>query len=83
MPIIGRDLASMNEKMLYCIWAALNNQLKVDGVSDTEIQNLIAEFKEIISQRVSLLGESNYIEKVQKLLDKIKVENKEESTNGE
>ena len=69
MQIVGMDLSCMNEKMLYCIWAALNNQLEVENANDKEVKKMIKTFKTLIEQRVDNLIDMNYVEQVQQILN--------------
>lgn len=81
MPIIVKDIASLDEKMLYCIWAALHDKLEVENSNKKVTQNMIEQFKGVMLERVDLLRESEYVSQTKQLLDGIVKETKGVSEN--
>ncbi len=81
MPIIVKDIASLDEKMLYCIWAALHDKLEVENSNKKDTQNMIEQFKGVMLERVDLLRESEYVSQIKQLLDGIVKETKGVSEN--
>ena len=81
MPIIVNDIASLDEKMLYCIWAALNGELEIENANKQATKKMINEFKKVMVQRVDLLRESDYVAQTKQLLNNIIAEQKGETEN--
>ncbi len=81
MPIVVKDIASLDEKMLYCIWAALNDKLEVENSTKKATQKMIEQFKTVMLERVELLQESDYVSQTKQILEGIVSEKKGEEVN--
>ncbi len=80
MPIIGQDLAQLDERMLYFVWAALHKKLHIKGADEKVVTELLNKFSESEVEKVTTLQESDYMKKLQKLIKDI---SKEDGVYGE